>query len=78
MTSATFIAQSKGKIKGLTLNGAAASEDNVIAGRYRLTRDSFLVTSNAPSPPVKAFIEFVRSGDGAAVIKANGAIAATK
>ena len=78
MTSATFVAQSKGKINGLALNGIAASEDNVVAGKYRLTRDSFLITGNAPSPPVKAFIDFVRGPDGAAVIKANGAIAAAK
>jgi phosphate transport system substrate-binding protein len=78
MTSATFVAQSQGKIKALALNGIAASEDNVASGSYRLTRDSFLVTSNTPTTPVKAFIDFVRGGDGAAVIKANGAIAAVK
>ena len=49
-----------------------------IEKKYRLTRDSFLVTSNAPSAPVLAFIDFVRAPEGAAVIKANGAIAATK
>jgi phosphate transport system substrate-binding protein len=78
MTSATFIAQSQGKIKALALNGIAASEDNVVAGRYRLARDSFLATREAPSAPVKAFMDFVKAPEGAAVIKANGAIAATK
>jgi phosphate transport system substrate-binding protein len=78
MTSATFVAQSKSRIKALSLNGTAASEDNVVAGKYRLTRDSFLVTSNAPSAPVKAFIDFVKAAEGAAIIKANGAIAAAK
>jgi phosphate transport system substrate-binding protein len=78
MTSATFIAQSKSRIKALSLNGTAASEDNIVAGKYRLTRDSFLVTSNAPSAPVKAFIDFIIAAEGAAAIKANGAIAAAK
>lgn len=78
MTSATFVAQSQGKIRALALNGLAASENNVVAGRYRLTRDSFLVTGNTPSPPVKAFIDFIRGPDGAAVVKANGAIGAAK
>jgi hypothetical protein len=41
MTSMTFVEQSKGKIKALALNHIAASEDNVVAGRYGLTRDSF-------------------------------------
>ena len=76
MTSATFVAQSGGKIKALRLNGASADEANVTAGKYRLTRDAFLVIGNAPSAQVKAFISFVRSPEGAAVIKANGAIAA--
>jgi phosphate transport system substrate-binding protein len=78
MTSMTFVEQSKGKIKALALNHIAASEDNVVAGRYGLTRDSFLVTRNAPSPQVKAFIDFVSGPEGAVVIKANGALAATK
>jgi phosphate transport system substrate-binding protein len=78
MTSATFVAQSRGKIKALALNGIAPSEENVITGRYRLTRDSFLATRNVPSPQVKAFIDFVLGPDGAVVIKANGAVAATK
>ena len=78
MTSTTFVEQSKGKIKALALNGIAANEGNVVAGHYRLTRDSFLVIRNAPSPQVKAFIDFVFGPEGSAVIKANGAIAATK
>jgi phosphate transport system substrate-binding protein len=78
MTSATFVAQSQGKIRALALSGVAASEDNIIAAKYRLTRDSFLVTGNTPSAVVKSFIDFVRSSEGAAVIKANGAIAAAK
>lgn len=78
MTSATVVAQSRGRIAAVTLNGVAAEEANVAAGRYRLTRDAFLVVGNAPSGPVKAFIDFVRSAEGAAIIKANGAIAASK
>jgi phosphate transport system substrate-binding protein len=78
MTSATFVSQSKGKIKALLLDGAAADEASVMSGKYRLTRDAFLVTGKAPSDATTAFIAFVRSPEGAAVIKANGALAATK
>jgi phosphate transport system substrate-binding protein len=76
MTSATVVGQSSGKIKAVALGGVTASEGNVVGGNYRLTRDAFLVTRNAPSSAVKAFIEFVSGSEGAAVIKANGAIAA--
>lgn len=78
MTGTSVVEQSKGKLKAIALDGVAANEANVAAGRYRLTRDAFLVTRNAPSAPVKAFIDFVKSADGAAVIRANGAIAVTQ
>lgn len=78
MTSATVVEQSRGKIKAIALNGIVADEASVIAGGYRLTRDAFLVTSDQPSAGVKAFVEFVRSPAGGAVIRANGAIAASK
>jgi phosphate transport system substrate-binding protein len=78
MTSATVVEQSRGKVKAVALDGITADEASIAAGRYRLTRDAFLVTGNAPSPPVKAFIGFVTGAEGAAVIRANGAIPATK
>jgi phosphate transport system substrate-binding protein len=78
MTSATVVGQSGGKITAVTLNGVAASEANVLAGTYRLTRDAFLVTRGSPSAQTKGFIEFVLSADGASIIRANGAIAARR
>ncbi|HTE15311.1 MAG TPA: hypothetical protein VK642_09560 [Burkholderiales bacterium] len=41
-----------------------------------LTRDSFLVTQETPSPAVAKFMEFVWSNAGKKVIAANGAMAA--
>lgn len=76
VTSATVVEQSGGKIKSVALNGVAPSEANVTTGKYLLTRDAFLVLGNSPSAETKAFIDFVRSPEGGAVIKANGAIAA--
>lgn len=78
MTSSTVVTQSGGKIKAIALNGVVANEATVGDGQYRLTRDAFLVTGKAPSAPAKAFIDFVRSADGAAFIRANGAIASSK
>ena len=74
MLSATFVSQSNGKIKALLLNGATANEASVVSGEYRLTRDAFLVVGKEPSDTATAFIAFVQSAEGAAVIKANGAI----
>lgn len=75
VTSATVVEQSKGRLRALALGGIAPGEASVGAGRYRLARDAFLVTRNDASAPVKSLIDFVKSGDGAAIIRANGAIA---
>jgi phosphate transport system substrate-binding protein len=74
MTTTTVAEQSGGKIKALALDGAAPTEANVTAGSYRLVREVFLVVKESTSPAAKAFLAFVSSAEGAAVIKANGAI----
>ena len=74
MTTTTVAEQSGGKIKALSLDGVAPTEANVTAGTYRLVREVFLVVKGNSSPVAKAFLAFVKSTDGAKVIKANGAI----
>lgn len=76
MTSITVVEQSGGKIKALSLDGVAPTEANVIAGNYRLVREVFLVTKDNAWPAIKAFLDFVKSAEGASTIKANGAIPA--
>jgi phosphate transport system substrate-binding protein len=74
MTTTTVVEQSGGKIKALSLDGVAPTEANVAAEKYRLVREVFLVAKGTASPATKAFLAFVKSADGANVIKANGAI----
>lgn len=74
MTSTTVADQSGSKIKALSLDGVAPAEANVMAGKYRLVREVFLVVKASSPPATKAFIAFVKSADGARIIKANGAI----
>lgn len=73
MTTTTVAEQSGGKIKALALDGVIPSEANVTAGSYRLVREVFLVVKENASPAAKAFLAFVKSAEGASVIKANGA-----
>ena len=74
MTTMTVVEQSAARVRAVALNGIAPSAENVQGQRYRLTRDSFLVAKQQPSPAVTRFLAFVRSAAGAAVISANGAI----
>ena len=74
MTTTTVVEQSGDKIKALSLDDVAPTEANVTAGKYRLVREVFLVAKGDASPTTKAFLSFVKSPDGAKVIKANGAI----
>ena len=74
MTTTTVTEQSSGKIRALALDGVVPTEANVTAGSYRLVREVFLVVKENTSPAAKAFLAFVRSAEGASVIKANGAI----
>ena len=78
VTSATLVEQSKGALTALQMNGVAPSEANVVAGRYGLIRDAFLVTRNDASAEIMAFVAFVRGAAGTAIIRANGAIAVAK
>ena len=78
MSTATVVEQSAGKIRALALDGVTPDEANVRAGRYKLVREAFLVTKTGASPALAAFVAFVQSAEGAAVIKANGAIPTAK
>jgi phosphate transport system substrate-binding protein len=77
MTTTTVVQQSGGKIKALALNGVVANEANVSAGKYEIVREVFLVVKGASNPAVQQFIAFIRSPEGAAIIKANGALPTT-
>jgi phosphate transport system substrate-binding protein len=74
MTTTTVVEQSQGRIRALSLDGAAATAVNVERRAYPLVRQSFFVTKATPTPTVARFLEFARSPAGEQVIRANGAI----
>jgi phosphate transport system substrate-binding protein len=77
MTTLTVVEQSAGKVRALALNGVMPDEPNTMSGRYSLTREAFLVSKGQASAAVAKFLDFAGSAEGAAVIKANGAIPTT-
>ena len=74
MTTMTVVEQSREQIRPLSLDGIAPRAENVKNQRYKLTRDSFLITKATASPAVARFLDFIRSPAGAEVIAANGAV----
>ena len=74
MTTTTRVRRSKGEVRAISYNGVSPTVANVEAGKYPFTREAYLVTKDNPSAKVKAFLEFVRSAEGAEVLKANDAI----
>lgn len=76
VTTATVVQQSNGRIRALALGDTEPSVDAVSSGRYPLTRASYLITRAAPDSGVVRFLDFIRSPQGAAVLAANGSVAA--
>ena len=75
MSTTTVADQSNGAVKALSLDGSAPTEANVVAGNYRLVREVFLVVkASGTAAPLQGFLAFIKSGEGAKMIKANGAI----
>jgi phosphate transport system substrate-binding protein len=69
LTSMTYVLQSEGKLRALSLDGVRPD-----AGAYTLSRNSYLVTKPPAPAAVQRFLDLVRSADGQRVIRENGAI----
>jgi phosphate transport system substrate-binding protein len=76
MTTLVRVAKSQGEISALSMNDISPNTNNLLSGAYPFTRDSFLITSSKPTAEVAAFLTFVRSERGKAVIIANNAVPA--
>ena len=62
------------KVRALQLDGVIASRENVINGTYTLSRPYLFVCHNEPTGEVKAFIDYVLSPQGKAVLDLEGLI----
>lgn len=59
-------------LKALTLNGVIPNTAAVEDGTWPITRPLLLITKGEPSPDAKAFIDFMRSPAGQAIMIKNG------
>ena len=62
-------------VKALAIDGVEASVENIKAGTYTVARPFNIATQAEVSEAAQAFIDFILSAEGQAVIEANGYIA---
>ncbi|MDD3894088.1 MAG: phosphate ABC transporter substrate-binding protein [Syntrophomonadaceae bacterium] len=65
------------KVKSLKIEGVEASADNVISGQYKISRPFIYITTEEPAGLVKAYLDFVLSDEGQAIVVEEGAISET-
>lgn len=61
-------------VKALQLGGISASQENAMSGQYPVVRKLYMNTKGDPDKLLKAFIDYILSADGAAIIKRHGYI----
>ncbi len=64
-------------VKALKIDGVDASADNIKSGSYKISRPFNIATKGEAGEAAQAFIDFIMSADGQAVIEEKGYIKAT-
>ena len=60
------------QVRALDLDGAAATDENIESGRYKLVRPFLFVSQGEPAGHAKDFIDFVLSPEGQELVKKEG------
>ncbi|MCL1143792.1 phosphate ABC transporter substrate-binding protein [Shewanella gaetbuli] len=61
-------------LQALSVNGVAASDENIAAGDYHIARPFILLVNNKPHPSAQSFVDFIMSNDGQSIIAEQGYI----
>lgn len=65
-------------LKILRVEGVEATHENLVSGRYRLSRAFYFVVKGEPCPGAGAFIDFVLSSEGQNLLKSEGLVGAER
>jgi len=60
------------KVKTIPVDGIACTRENILSGKYPLSRQLYLYTNGKPTGDVKAFIDFVLGKEGKQIIEEEG------
>ena len=60
------------KVKAVTVDGIACTRENILSGKYPLSRALYMYTNAKPTGDVKAFIDFVLGPQGKQLIEEEG------
>jgi len=61
-------------VKAVKLDGIEPTQENAVKGKYKIVRKLYMNTKGDPTPLIKAFIDYIKSADGAEIIKSYGFI----
>lgn len=61
-------------VKAVSIDGAAATAENIKNGTYKIARPFHIATKEGISNTARDFVDFIMSADGQAVIEARGCI----
>lgn len=62
------------EVKAVAIDGVSPTIDNVLAGKYVVSRPFIYLTPQAPEGLVKAYIDFVLSAEGQAMVRKEGLV----
>lgn len=74
ITSLPYVERSNHRIRALALDGVEPTPENVLSGRYPMSRRAFLLVRHPAPPNVSRFLDFIRTQHGARVLRDAGAV----
>jgi phosphate transport system substrate-binding protein len=64
------------ELRAVSVDGVAATSENVLAGSYRLARPFLFVSKGPARPDAQKFIDFVLSPEGQKTLETEGLVRA--